>query len=36
MEARVNAAITRAKKRAKARLQTDTDAIKKEIDSFAA
>lgn len=36
MEARVNAAITRAKKRAKARLQTDTDKIKKEIDSLAA
>jgi uncharacterized membrane protein len=36
LEARVDAAITRAKKRAKARLQTDTDEIKKEIDSFAA
>jgi uncharacterized membrane protein len=32
MEAKVDAAITRANKRAKARLQTDTDALKKEID----
>jgi uncharacterized membrane protein len=32
VESRVDAAITRAKKRAKARLQADTDAIKKELD----
>ena len=31
---RVEAAITRAKKRAKARLQADVDAMKKEIDEF--
>jgi hypothetical protein len=36
VEARVNAAITRAKKRAKARLQADTDALMTEIDSFRA
>ena len=36
VEARVNAAITRAKKRAKARLQADTDALKTEIDSIRA
>lgn len=35
VEARVEAAITRAKKRSKARVQADADAIKKEID-FAA
>jgi uncharacterized membrane protein len=34
--ARVDAAITRAKKRAKARLQADTDALKQEIDSIPA
>jgi len=33
VEAKVNAAITRAKKRAKAQLQADTDALKREIDS---
>jgi uncharacterized membrane protein len=32
VEARVEAAITRAKKRAKAQLQTDTNALKQEID----
>jgi len=32
---KVEAAITRAKKRAKARLQTDVDALKKEIDNMA-
>ena len=31
--AKVNAAITRAKKRAKAQLQSDTDALKREIDA---
>ena len=36
VEARAEAAITRAKKRAKARLQADTDALKKEIDSYRA
>lgn len=36
VEAKVNAAITRAKKRAKAQLQTDTDALKHEIDAIAA
>jgi uncharacterized membrane protein len=36
VEARVEAGITRAKKRAKAQLQADTDAIKKEIDGIAA
>jgi len=35
VEAKVDAAITRAKKRAKARLQADTDALKKEIDHAA-
>jgi uncharacterized membrane protein len=35
MSAKVDAAITRAKKRAKANLQADTDAIKKEIDRAA-
>src|SRR5581483_217907 len=34
MEAKVDAAITRAKKRAKAQLQTDTDALKREIDAI--
>ncbi|EEF60798.1 hypothetical protein [Pedosphaera parvula] len=34
MEAKVDAAITRTKKRAKARLQTDTDALKREIDAI--
>jgi hypothetical protein len=33
---KVEAAITRAKKRAKAQLQTDVDAMKKEIDRVAA
>jgi uncharacterized membrane protein len=33
VEARVNSAITRAKKRAKAQLQADTDVLKKEIDA---
>jgi hypothetical protein len=32
LEAKVNMAITRAKKRAKAQVQADADAIKKEID----
>lgn len=32
VESRVDAAITRAKRRAKAQLQTDTDALKQEID----
>jgi len=36
LEAKIESGITRAKKRAKARLQADTDAIKKEIDSIAA
>jgi uncharacterized membrane protein len=36
VEARVEAAITRAKKRAKAQLQSDTDALKKDIDGIAA
>ncbi len=35
VEAKVNAAITRAKKRAKAQLQADTDALKQEIDRAA-
>jgi uncharacterized membrane protein len=35
VEARVDAAITRAKKRAKARLQADTDALKQELDRAA-
>ena len=34
MEAQVNAAITRSKKRAKAQLQADTDALKHEIDAI--
>jgi len=34
VEAKVDAAITRAKKRAKAQLQADTDALKKEIDTI--
>ena len=34
VEARVNAAITHAKKRAKAQLQADTDALKKDIDAI--
>lgn len=36
VEDRVEAAITRAKKRAKTELQADVDAMKKEIDSMAA
>jgi uncharacterized membrane protein len=36
VEAKVDAAITRAKKRAKAGLQADTDALKHEIDAIAA
>jgi len=36
VEAKVDEAITRAKKRAKARLQADTDALKREIDAIAA
>jgi hypothetical protein len=36
LEARVDAAITRAKKRAKARLQANTDALKQEIDAIRA
>jgi hypothetical protein len=32
VESRVNAAITRAKKRAKAQVQVDADALKAEID----
>jgi len=36
VEARVEAAITRAKKRAKAQLQADTDALKKDIDNMRA
>lgn len=36
VEARVDAAITRAKKRAKAQLQADTDALKREIDGIRA
>jgi len=36
VEARVEAAITRAKKRAKAQLQADTDALKQDIDAIAA
>ena len=35
VEARVDAAITRAKKRAKARLQADIDALKQDIDRAA-
>jgi len=36
VEARVEAAITRAKKRAKAQLQADVDAMKKEVNAIAA
>jgi hypothetical protein len=36
VEAKVEAAITRAKKRAKAQLQADTDALKKDIDHMRA
>jgi hypothetical protein len=36
VEAKVEAAITRAKKRAKAQLQADTDALKKDIDNMPA
>ena len=36
LEARVEAAITRAKKRVKAQLQADTDALKKDIDNMRA
>jgi uncharacterized membrane protein len=36
VEARVEVAITRANKRAKARLQADTDALKKDIDNMRA
>ena len=36
LESKVNAAITRAKKRAKAQLQADTDVLKSEIDSIRA
>jgi uncharacterized membrane protein len=36
VEARVNAAITRAKKRAKAQLKADTDALKREIEGIRA
>jgi uncharacterized membrane protein len=36
IEAKVNAAITRAKKRTKAQLQADTDELKREIDAIAA
>lgn len=36
VEAKVEAAITRAKKRAKAQLQADTDALKKDIDNMRA
>ena len=36
LEAKVNAAITRAKKRAKAQLQADTDALKHEIETVGA
>lgn len=35
VEAKVDAVITRAKKRAKARIQSDADALKKEIDRAA-
>ena len=35
VEARVDAAITRAKKRAKARMQADTDALKQDLDRAA-
>ena len=36
VEAKVEASITRAKKRAKAQLQADTDALKKDIDNMRA
>lgn len=36
VEAKVEAAITRAKKRAKAKLQADTDALKKDIENMRA
>jgi uncharacterized membrane protein len=36
LEAKVDAAITRAKKRAKAQLQADTDVLKQEIDDIRA
>jgi uncharacterized membrane protein len=36
VEAKVNAAITRAKKRARAKLQADTDALKREIEGMRA
>jgi hypothetical protein len=36
VSSKVEAAIRRAKKRAKAQLQTDVDAMKKEIDKVAA
>jgi hypothetical protein len=36
VETKVDAAITRAKKRAKAQLQADTDALKREIESVRA
>ena len=36
VEARVEAAITRAKKRVKAQLQADTDSLKKDIDNMKA
>ena len=36
LESKVNAAITRAKKRAKAQLQADTDALKQKIDDIRA
>lgn len=34
MEAKINQAVTRAKKQAKAQLQADTDKLKKEIDAL--
>lgn len=36
VEAKVEAAITRAKNRVKAQLQTDTDALKKDLDNMRA
>jgi len=36
VEAKVEAAITRAKRRAKAQFQADTDALKKDIDNMRA
>ena len=36
VEAKVEAVITRAEKRAKAQLQADTDALKKDIDNMRA